>query len=116
VSEDDPFGLEIITHMDVSFVRVEATVGSKFEFEASNEVVGYYQRLGVTAPDRAALLKEIQVFVFNDTGGSVLNVDGYSVPDFDGADSDILDVCGDTSRIGVWYVSGRAYYGKEDDD
>jgi hypothetical protein len=105
---------EIMAGMDVSFVRVEATVGSKFEFESPNDFVGYFQRLGVTAPDRAALLKEIQSFVFNDTGGRVLDVDDYSAPDFDGADSDIVDVCGDTNRIGVWYVSGRAYYGKGD--
>lgn len=100
--------------MEVSFVTVEATVGSKFEFEPASDFVGYFQRLGVTAPDRAALLKEIQVFVFNDTGGTVLDVDEYSAPDFDGDDSDIVDVCGDTNRVGVWYVSARAFYGKED--
>ncbi len=105
---------EIMVCMDVSFVRVQATVGSKFEFESPNDFVGYYQRLGVTAPDRAALLKEIQIFVFNDTGGTVLEMDDYSVPDFEGADRDIWDVCEGTNRIGVWYVSGRAYYGKED--
>jgi len=97
------------------FVRVEAKHGPKFVFESSEQVQGYFQRLGVTAFDEVDLLELIQLFAADDADGTVLAVDDRSKPEFGGSDADIKDDCGDINARGIWYHSGHAFYGPEDD-
>lgn len=99
------------------FVNVEAKHGERVVFKA--QVDGYYQRLGVTARTQDELITIIREHIAEDTGGTLVDVAEIWVPDFEGADSDLKDVCDDTSKVGIWYWSGRAFFGpgaEGDDD
>ncbi len=99
--------------MDAYLVRVEAKPGSKIQFDPPGTVRGYYQRLGVTARNNRDLIEIVRAYVSEDTGGEVLELDDSSVPDFEGTDSDIRDECDGIETRGIWYISGRAFYGDE---
>ncbi len=97
------------------FVRVEARHGAKVVFESNEPVRGYFQRLGVTGHDEVDLAELIRQYIADDTDGTVIAVDDRSEPDFGGSDADIWGKCGDIDLRGVWYHSGRAFYGPEDE-
>jgi hypothetical protein len=96
-------------------VSVEARPGDRLVSDpADPPIVGYFQTLGVTATDRTELEAIVSRHVKEDLGGDLLGIDEEWSPDFDGDDSDIKDQVGDTAKAGIWYVSGRAFYGPEE--
>jgi len=90
-------------------VRVHATSGPKLITEEPRPKA-YYQLIGVTAKDEKDLAEVVRQHVERDTGGELLGIDDIAVPDLEGADSDIRDLCGDLGKRGVWYVSGYAFH------
>lgn len=103
--------------MKTFFVRVEAKIGpeARIAIESPTRILGYYQRLGVTARDKEELVKLVKDFVEKDFGATVVEIGDFCVPDFDAADADIKDICGNTSRIGIWYHSGHAFFDDDED-
>ncbi len=96
-------------------VNVEASLGDKLFSEPGDPpIVGYFQTLGVTATDRAELEDMVRQHVSDDLGGELIGIDEEWVPDFDGDDSDIRDQVDDIHSMGIWFRSGRAFYGPED--
>jgi hypothetical protein len=96
-------------------VSVEALPGDKLISDPGDPpIVGYFQTLGVTASDRAELEAIVRQHVSEDLGGEFLGIDEEWAPDFDGDDSDIKDLVGDMAKTGIWYRSGRMFYGPEE--
>lgn len=102
--------------MLILFVSVEGKPGNKITFDPSHPVEGYYQTLGVTAQSEAELRTLIQDYLSSDLGSTLVTVSDYWVPDFEGKDADIKDEIGDLNNIGIWYSSGRAWFGPDDSD
>ena len=91
-------------------VRVEAKPGDDVIFDPSMQNSGYFQRLGVTAKSADELIELVRDYIKEDLGSSLVNIDGFSNPDFDGSDNDIKDLCTDINQIGIWYQSGYAFF------
>ena len=103
------------TKVLVVLVSVEARPGYKLVSDPGDApILGYFQTLGVTASDRAELEAMIRQHVQDDLGGEFLGIDQEWPPDFDGDDSDIKDQVRDMTKVGIWYRSGRAFYGPEE--
>jgi hypothetical protein len=96
-------------------MRVHAVPGNKIIFQGPRPK-GYYQTLGVTVRQKTELLSYVRDFIMEDTGGSVVEIDDIVVADIDGKHQSIRDLCGDRSRLGVWYMSGKAFFFDDDDD
>jgi hypothetical protein len=106
-------------------VRIEAKPGPIVEFDSPEPIEGYIQLLGVTARDRAELVRVVREYihknlqsslVHKNLQSSLVNVIDMSVPDFENQDADIKEICGDMTKVGVWYYSGRFWFSKDDDD
>jgi hypothetical protein len=96
-------------------LSVEARPGDKLISDPGDPpVVGYFQTLGITAKDEFDLQTIVRKFLYDDLGSELLRIDERWLPDFDGADSDIAEHLGDTTKPGIWYSSGRAFYGLEE--
>jgi hypothetical protein len=95
------------------FVRVEAQPGPRLRFEGTETPIGFFQRLGVTANDEQDLIDVVRDFLLEDGESTLVELDDLSVPDFEGSERDIQDECGDMRQRGVWYASGRAFFGNE---
>lgn len=95
---------------------MEAKHGSVVEFDSPKPIEGYYQTLGVTARNQAELVQLVKEYIFRDLESTLLDVAEMWLPDFENEDADIKDVCGDLTKIGVWYHSGRAWFHENDDD
>ena len=76
-------------------VRVEARPGEKLVSEPHIEKLGYFQELGITARTPEKLVEIVRSHLGQEFGSVLVNIDGISVPDLDGADKDIKDLCGD---------------------
>lgn len=95
-------------------VSVEVLGGDKLVSAPGDPpIIGYFQTLGVTASDRAELEAIVRQHVSEDLGGEFLGIDEEWPPDFDGDDFDIKDLVGNMAKIGIWYRSGRMFYGPE---
>jgi hypothetical protein len=97
------------------FVAVEAKPGRNVVFEDA-EVEGYYQRLGVTARSEDELRRLIQNHLDADLGSSLIEISERWMPDFAGADSEVREEVGDLNKVGIWYSSGKAWFGPEEPD
>ncbi|MBE0656385.1 MAG: hypothetical protein IH602_01780 [Bryobacteraceae bacterium] len=97
------------------FLAVEAKPDSEIVFEGA-DVVGYYQTLGVTARDEDGLINLVQSHLKSDLGSTLLEIAERWEPDFDGTDSDVRDLVGQMDEVGIWYSSGRAWFGPEETD
>jgi hypothetical protein len=98
-------------------LAVEAKSGEKLEFDPdSPPVAGYYQTLGVTACSEAELRDLIVRHLRSDSGGELLGIEERWIPDFAGSDHEILELSGDIAEPGVWYASGRAFFGQASDE
>lgn len=96
-------------------VSIEASPGDKLVSEPGDPIiVGYFQTLGVTAKNRAELESIVRQHVRDDLGGELIGIDEEWPPDFDGDDCDIKDQVDDINSVGIWFRSGRAFYGPED--
>lgn len=95
------------------FIAVEAKPGENVVFEGA-EVDGYYQRLGVTARNEDELQSLVEDYLKADLGGTLIEISERWEPDFSGGDADVLGEVGDISRVGIWYRSGRAWFGPDD--
>ncbi|MEW5980561.1 MAG: hypothetical protein AB1898_32660 [Acidobacteriota bacterium] len=96
------------------FVSVEAKPGEPVHFDPPRQVEGYYQTFGVTAEDEAQLLWIIEDYIKGDLGSTFVGVSERWLPDLDGADSDVKDLIGDVQKVGIWYKSGRAWFGPDE--
>jgi hypothetical protein len=95
------------------FFRIHVSIAaSRMQFEGFGESppIGYYQRLGATAHGPADLRSIVTKYIEADSGGQLLDIDDMKVADLDGDHSDLKDRCGDLTKRGVWYKSGRAFY------
>ncbi|MDX2268756.1 MAG: hypothetical protein NW208_11665 [Bryobacter sp.] len=96
-------------------ISIEARPGDKLVSDAGDPpIIGYFQTLGVTAVDRSELEAMVRQHVKEDLGGELLGIEEEWSPDFNGADFDIKDKVLDTTKSGIWYRSGRAFYGPEE--
>jgi hypothetical protein len=94
------------------FVAVEAKPGNEdLTFPGAE---GYYQTFGVTAHDESEIPVLLQDYPHKDLASTLVAISDRWPPDFEGADADLRDVVGDTSSRGIWYSSGRAWFGPED--
>ncbi len=95
-------------------VRVEGNPGPKLQFEADFAVTGFYRLLGMTVRDESEFVALAREELARD-GSTLVQVDEVRVPDFGGKDADIADVVDDPRTPGLWYKSGHAYFGDDDD-
>ncbi len=102
--------------MQPYFVRIHAKPGNKVVFDPPEKVAGYFQTLGVTARNEAELLQFVRGFIEQDTGGTLIEIDEIWPPDFEGADSDIVEECKDSKRPGIWYGAGHAFYSQDSEN
>lgn len=77
--------------------------------------VGYFQRFGLTAESESEMLTMIGDYVEQDIGGSIVRSENQGEPDFEDLDANIRNVVGDLESRGFWYISGHAFYLKDDD-
>ena len=97
-------------------LAVEAKPGNKLLWDPDDPpVAGYFQTLGVTAADETELLSFIVEHLRNDLESELIAVSERWEPDFDGADHDIRELIEDTTKPGVWYFSGRAFYAADEE-
>lgn len=96
------------------FVAIEAKHGDILQ---SNEpLAGYCQTLGVTARDHKELVQLVRDFIYKDLESTLVDIFEMWLPDFEGCDADKEDTCGDMKAVGIWFYSGRAFFGDEDED
>ena len=77
-------------------------------------VIGYFQTIGVTARDEKELRGLVEEYLRADLDSELIGIDERWVPDLTGSDRDIQDQIGDLTKMGIWYTSGRAFYGPEE--
>ena len=94
-------------------VVVEAIPSPNMIIDSNIPIVGYYQRVGVTYESWEELTNLVSHFIA-ETDGTFLRIEEMWNPDFEGADRDIVELCGDWSVKGIWYYSGRAFYCAEE--
>lgn len=97
-------------------VNIEAKAGSIVEFDSPKPIKGYIQLLGVTARSQPELVQLVKEYIYKDLESTLIDVLEMSVPDFENQDADIKDICGDMTRVGIWYCSGRFWFSEDDDD
>lgn len=98
------------------FVNVDAKPGEKLVSDPdAPQILGYFQCLGVTANDTVELERIIRQYLKDDLGSELVSIDELWIPDFSGGDSDIADQVGDMTKPGIWYRSGHAFYGSEEE-
>jgi hypothetical protein len=95
------------------FASVEARPSKDVKLAMSRAVKGYYQTLGVTARDEVELRNLIKDYLASDLQSQLAEISETWRPDWDGSDRDLIDVLGDLGKVGVWYASGRAWFGPE---
>jgi hypothetical protein len=93
--------------------RVKGKPGARLQVEADFPVTGFYRVLGITALDEADLPALARTELARD-GSTLVQIVALRTPDFDGRDSEIADLVEDPRAPGVWYRSGHAYFGDED--
>lgn len=77
--------------------------------------IGYYQLLGCTARDEEDLESQVRMHVAEDLGGTIIEVEDYGEPDFGQLVDNIREaISADPEEWGIWYLSGRAMYSKDD--
>ena len=97
------------------FVQVKGTPGPDLVFESDFPVTGFYRLLGLTVGDKQELVSLAREVLQHD-GSTFADIEDVWIPDFAGKDADLADVVGDLRTLGVWYKSGHAYFGSDDDD
>jgi hypothetical protein len=95
------------------FISVEGKPGKDVVVDPDQPVDGYYQTLGVTARSEEELRTIVQQFLTSDLGSTLVEISERWSPDFYGSDADLKDEVGDLDKVGVWYSSGRAWFGPE---
>ena len=100
------------------FVSVEAKPGDQLAFDPGDEedFKGYFQTFGVTARNEKELLEIIKGYLDADLGSTLVEISERWEPEFEGVDADLRGDVGDLDRVGIWYRSGRAWYGPEEED
>ena len=99
------------------FVSVEARPSDAVKWASGNPpIVGYFQTFGITATDELQIEQIVREYLQDDLGSELIVIDDRWTPDFEGNDSDVRDHVGDLMKPGIWYSSGRAFYGPEDED
>ena len=95
------------------FVSVEAKPGKKVAFEPDRTIEGYYQTFGVTAKSESELRDLIRDYLAADLQSHLVEICETWPPDWDGTDRDIREKFRDSAsaNVGIWYTSGRAWFG-----
>lgn len=96
-------------------VCVEAKQGA--HVKSNKPLEGYFQTLGVAAKDNRELVAIVRQFIYDDLESELIDIPEIWVPDFEGDDSDIKDLCRELRKgeTGIWYHSGRAWFSDDDD-
>lgn len=98
------------------FVTIEARPSPEMVFDPPT-IVGFFQNLGLTVENERHLLSLVQQHLSEtELGATLIDIDDISVPDFDGDDADLADYRELSDTLGIWYVSGRAYYSDDEDE
>lgn len=97
-------------------LRVEAKPGNRLISEGPEEIIGYYQNLGVTCRNETELIELVRDHIFKDLGSQLINIDELRTPDFEGEDRDRIRELAKTDEIGVWWSSGRFFFYEDDAD
>ena len=58
----------------------------------------------------------VQDYLSFDQGSVLVEISERWAPDFDGSDEDMRDEVGDLTKVGLWYVSGKARFGPKQPD
>jgi len=77
-------------------------------------IAGYHQRFGVTAETEEVMHNMVADYMREDMGSTIVEIEDQGEPDFEGEDAEIRHLVKDTRCPGLWYVSGRAFYQKDD--
>ena len=102
--------------MPAFMVTVEAKPSDKLVSDPQDpKITGYFQTIGVTAKDEKELQRIVKEYLFSDLKSELISIDEIWVPDFSNSDSDIKDQVGNLTEVGVWYTSGRVFYGPEEE-
>ena len=96
-------------------VRVEGKPGPRLLVEADFPVAGFYRVLGLTVLDESDVVALVRTELARD-GSTLVQVTDSRTPDFQGRDSDVADLADDPRTPGVWYKSGHAYFGSDDNE
>jgi len=96
-------------------IAVEAKYGREVLIESERPIQGYFQTFGVTGRSEAEMIRHIEEFIRNDSGGLLIGVSEMWIPDFDGVDSDIKEIVRDSDTPGIWYHSGHAMFWEDDE-
>jgi hypothetical protein len=96
------------------FVSVEARPRKLTNGGSDQEVAGYFQTFGVTAIDERELLRLIEQYLAADLESELVAVSEKWLPDLDGNDRDIASQIGQMNSIGIWWSSGRAWFGPDE--
>ncbi|MGE5570779.1 MAG: hypothetical protein ACM3S5_17210 [Rhodospirillales bacterium] len=95
------------------FLAVEAKPGENVVFEGA-AVEGYYQTFGVTARNEDQLRSLVEEYLKSDLEDTLIEISERWEPDFSGGYANVRDEVGDISKVGIWYRSGRAWFGPDD--
>jgi hypothetical protein len=99
------------------FVSIDARPGEMLTSAPGDPpIVGYFQTLGITATDDLQVEQIVREYLRGDLGSELLVIEERWTPDFEGGDSDVRDEVGDLTKPGIWYSSGRSFYGPEDEE
>ena len=93
-----------------------ARPGRKVVFNSEQQVTGFYQKFGVSANDEKEILELIRKYLAKDLDSELVEVADQWSPDLFGIDRDVADQIGQMDKVGIWYSSGRAWFGLDEEE
>jgi len=99
------------------FMRVQVVLdASRVVVEGEGPTpIGYYQLLGCTGEDADDLHAQVRMYVAEDLGGTVVEIEDLGEPDFGRLESAIEEtIHGEPDDWGIWYSSGHALFCEDD--
>ena len=94
---------------------VKAVPGDRFvDRPGQVRPAGYFQRFGITATTESEMLGLIKEYIDRDLGSLLIELEDQGEPDFEDQDAEIRHLVHDVERPGIWYVSGHAFYRKDE--
>jgi hypothetical protein len=77
--------------------------------------IGYFQLIGCTAREERDLDAQVRMYVAEDLGGTIIDVEVLGEPDFARLEEGIREtISADPEKVGIWYTGGHAMYAKDD--
>lgn len=104
--------------LQVLYVKVNARPDERLDWGDDPDhprPVGYCQGFGVTAQNWSEACDMIEHYVKGDIAGEIVCFVDEGEPDFFGADTDLLPYLKESEAKGIWYKTGRAFYGSDEE-